>query len=158
MFNYRSITFAAGCFVLHVIKIIWATTWLNQQSECASSEDSDQPGHPPSLNQSLRCPHEESLGPFLTIERTAKTLIRLGGCPGWSASSLGAHSLCWFCHVVAQLCWLYIVHSTQCICCLLKFYETCCQFQMLIFESLNRILRFTHYHFNVTYEALSWCV
>ena len=29
---------------------------------CAPSEDSDQPGHPPSLI-SLRCPHEESLGP-----------------------------------------------------------------------------------------------
>ena len=28
---------------------------------CAPSEDSDQPGHPPSLI-SLRCPHEESLG------------------------------------------------------------------------------------------------
>ena len=35
--------------------------------------------------------------------RTAKTLIRLGGCPGWSESSLGTHSFCWFCHVVAQL-------------------------------------------------------
>ena len=30
---------------------------------------------------------------------TAKTLIRLGGCPGWSESSLGAHSFWWFCHV-----------------------------------------------------------
>ena len=28
--------------------------------------------------------------------RTAKILSRLGGCPGWSESSLGAHSLCWF--------------------------------------------------------------
>ena len=28
---------------------IWATTWQNQQSECAPSEDSDQPGHLPSL-------------------------------------------------------------------------------------------------------------
>ena len=35
--------------------------------------------------------------------RTAKTLIRLGGCPGWSESSLGAHSFCWFCHVVPHL-------------------------------------------------------
>ena len=35
--------------------------------------------------------------------QTAKTLIRLGGCPGWSESSLGAHSLCWFCHEAAQL-------------------------------------------------------
>ena len=33
---------------------------------------------------------------------TAKTLIRLGGCPGWSESSLGAQSLCWLCHVAAH--------------------------------------------------------
>ena len=30
-------------------KCKWATTWQNQQSDCAPSEDSDQPGHPPSL-------------------------------------------------------------------------------------------------------------
>ena len=29
-------------------------------------------------NLSLRCPHDETLGPQLPIERTAKTLIRLG--------------------------------------------------------------------------------
>ena len=34
--------------------------------------------------------------------RTAKTLIRLGGCPGWSESSLGAQSFCWFCHEAAH--------------------------------------------------------
>ena len=39
---------------------------------CAPSSDSDQPGHLPSLI-SLRCPHEESLGPKLPIEHTAKT-------------------------------------------------------------------------------------
>ena len=27
----------------------WATSWQNQQNDCAPSEDSDQPGHPPSL-------------------------------------------------------------------------------------------------------------
>ena len=42
-------------------------------------------------DQSIRCPHKEALGLVLPIKRTAKTLIRLGGCPGWSASSLGAH-------------------------------------------------------------------
>ena len=47
---------------------------------CAPSEDSDQPGHPPSLIR-------ETLGPWLFIECTAETLIRLGGCLGWSASS-----------------------------------------------------------------------
>ena len=30
-------------------------------------------------------------------------LIRLGRCPGWSESLLGAHSLCWFCYVAAQM-------------------------------------------------------
>ena len=34
--------------------------------------------------------------------RTAKTLIRLGGYPGRSESSLGAQPYCWFCHEVAQ--------------------------------------------------------
>ena len=32
---------------------------------------------------------------------TAKTLIRQG--PGWAEPSLGAQSLCWFCHVTAHL-------------------------------------------------------
>ena len=35
--------------------------------------------------------------------RTAKTLIRLGGCPGWSESLQGAHSFCSFCHVMAHM-------------------------------------------------------
>ena len=47
----------------------------------APSKDSDQPGRPPSL-MSLRCLHEESLGPELPIECTVKMLIRLGGYPG----------------------------------------------------------------------------
>ena len=51
---------------------------------CVASEDSGQPGHLPRLIS--RCwLNEESLGPELPIERTAKTLIRLGG---WS-------SFCW---------------------------------------------------------------
>ena len=41
-------------------------------------------------DQRLHCPHEETYGPFFLIEHIAKTLIRLGGCPGWSESSLGA--------------------------------------------------------------------
>ena len=38
-------------------------------------------------DQGQRCPPEAKLGPKLPIERTAKTLIRLGGCP---RGSLGA--------------------------------------------------------------------
>ena len=35
--------------------------------------------------------------------RTAKTLIRLCGCPGWSESSLDAQPFCWFCHEAVQI-------------------------------------------------------
>ena len=31
------------------VMLIWAAKWQNQQNECVPSEDSDQPGHPPSL-------------------------------------------------------------------------------------------------------------
>ena len=51
---------------------------------CAPSKDSDQLGH-------------------LPTECTTKTLIRLGRCPGWSESLLGAQSFYLFCHEVAQL-------------------------------------------------------
>ena len=33
----------------------WAAPWQNQQMACAPSEDSDQPGHPPSLIRVLLC-------------------------------------------------------------------------------------------------------
>ena len=56
------------------------TMWLCAQRRLRSAWASAQ------SDQNLRCPHEES------------------GCPGWSESSLGAHSLCWFCHEVAQIC------------------------------------------------------
>ena len=49
----------------------------------------DRPTHPPSLI-SLRCHMKKArvLGYPLSAQRR---LIRLGGCPGWSESSLGAH-------------------------------------------------------------------
>ena len=40
-------------------------------------------------DQSLRCPHEGSLGPIYPLS-AKRRLIRLGGCPGWSKSLLGA--------------------------------------------------------------------
>ena len=70
---------------------------------CVPSEDSDQPGHPPSLIR-LCCPYEERLGPYLHIKRSAKTLLRLDWLwPGWFESSLVHISFCWFCHEMAHL-------------------------------------------------------
>ena len=75
-----------------------ATTWQNQQNGCATSEDSDQPGHPPSLIRvfAVRMKKAWVLRYPLSAQRI---LIRLGG----SKSSLGAHSFCWFWHVLAQI-------------------------------------------------------
>ena len=87
-----------GVIVVHG----WAATWQNQQCGCAPSEDSDQPGHPPSLIRvfTVRMKKAWVLSYPLSAQRR---LIRLGGCPSWSESSLGAHSFCCFCHVVAHL-------------------------------------------------------
>ena len=65
--------------------------WINEpkhdKKTCVPSEDSDEPGHPTSLNQSIHCPHVEALGSWLFIELTMTTLNRLGGChseqTGW---------------------------------------------------------------------------
>ena len=77
----------------------WAVTWQKQQNECAPSEDSDQPGRPPSMIKVFAVRMKND---WLPIKRTAKILIRLSGCLGWSESSLGAHSFYWVCHVAAQ--------------------------------------------------------
>ena len=43
-------------------------------------------------------------------KKKSKTLIRLGGFPGWPESSLDAQPFCWFCHVAAQI---FRVHRTN---------------------------------------------
>ena len=101
MFNVKTFIFqppnikchssiSRGCSQTAVIK--WATSWQKQNGMCAqrrlrsawASAQSD---------QSLRCALNGQLRTPAFLMRTAKTLIRLGGCPGWSESSLGAHAL-----------------------------------------------------------------
>ena len=54
---------------------------------CAPCEDSDQPGHPPSLIRAFAVCMTKAwvLSYPLSAQRR---LIKLGGCPGWSESSL----------------------------------------------------------------------
>ena len=47
---------------------------------CAFSEDSDQPVHPPSLI-SLCCPHEEALGPWLSLRAHSEDSDQTGQMP-----------------------------------------------------------------------------
>ena len=81
-------------FFLNQFSIMfWAATWQNQQNECAPREDSDQPGHLPSLIRAFA----------VRMKKAWVLNYPLSGCPGWSEASLSAQSLCWFCHVVALL-------------------------------------------------------
>ena len=89
------------CFiVLFVSK--WAPSQLNQQNDLCAQRRLRSAWASAQSDQCLHWPHEETLGPQLPIERTAKTdqtwrmprLIRVG----W------AHrSFCWFCHEAAQM-------------------------------------------------------
>ena len=70
----------------------WAASWQNQQNDCAPIEDSDQSGHPPSL---IRVFAVRSMGSWgLELSSCGqRRLIKLGRCPVWSESSLGAHAI-----------------------------------------------------------------
>ena len=66
----------ACCFV-------WSSDNKTSKITCAPSEDSDQPGHLPGLMRVLAVSMKK---PWVlrmeSTERTAKNMIRLGGCPG----------------------------------------------------------------------------
>ena len=57
---------------------------------CVSSEDSDQPGHPPSLIRVFDVCMKKAW-----VQHTVKTLSQTG----WM---LGIQSFCWFCHEAAH--------------------------------------------------------
>ena len=81
-------------------KSIWPATWekvpfnicaqIRLKSACASAQ----------TDQSINCPREETLIPWLSKMRRMNILIRLRECAGWSESSLGAYaqrSVVWRC-------------------------------------------------------------
>ena len=88
---------------LQIVHLSLLMTKTNKMS-CAPSEYSDQPGHWPSLIRvfAVRMKKVWVLSYPLSAQRRP-SLIRLCGCPGWPESSLGAQSLCWFCHVAAHV-------------------------------------------------------
>ena len=63
------------------------TKWVCAQRRLRSAWASAQ------SDQSSLCAQWVALRTQSFFMRTAKTLIRLGGCPGWSESSLGAHAI-----------------------------------------------------------------
>ena len=98
---------------------------------CAPSEDSDQSDPPSLIRLCADCALSWQLRTQCFFKRTAKALIRLGGCPCWSESSLGSkvillvlswggsffvkvtlsmitnliHVLDMFCNILSVICW-----------------------------------------------------
>ena len=90
-------------------------TWASSKLSHLMTQPTKWPLHPANtqINLGIRpvwsescCPHEETLGPQLPIECTAKTLIRSDWADAWADLSLcWAHrSFCWFCQKKAQTC------------------------------------------------------
>ena len=98
----RTTTTTDGGPLVYYKLTLWAFGSGELKMALSPSKHSDQPGHLPGLI-SLRCPHEESLGPY------SYPLI-----PQWrlwsdwadaqaNLSSLGAQSFWWFWHETAQI-------------------------------------------------------
>ena len=83
--------------------VVWAASWQNQQSECAPSEVSDQPGLPPSLIRVfvVHIKKPWALSYPLSIQR--RLWSDWADAQADLESSLGAQSLCWFCHEAAHI-------------------------------------------------------
>ena len=100
---------AAHLYCFRFVIVVWARAWQNQQYDLCIQWLLRLAWASPSLI-SFHCLHEKALGPWLPLERTAKTLIRLGGCPGWSESSLGAHILLVL-SCFSSLVWFQVCHA-----------------------------------------------
>ena len=79
---------------------IWTVAWQNQQNDMCAQRRLRSAWHPPSLIRVFSV-HMKKAWVLTYPSSTQQRLIRLGRCPGWSESSLGAQSFCWFCHEVA---------------------------------------------------------
>ena len=82
------IIFKTPC--MHVGQFPSSLNYIGEQLRFSSLHTQYEPQHDktnkmtcvPSEEGDLRCPHGETWGIKLPVERTAKTLISPGGCPG----------------------------------------------------------------------------
>ena len=61
--------------------VIWAATWQNQQNGCAPSEDSDRPGHPPSLIRIFAVPTKKAWILSYPLSAQQRLWIQTGQMP-----------------------------------------------------------------------------
>ena len=78
--------------MLRKINNIWATAWQNQQKDLCTQQRLRSAWTSAQSDHSLCCALNGWLRTQGFFKRTAKTLIRLGTCQGWSESLLGAYN------------------------------------------------------------------
>ena len=71
----------------------WAAAWQNQTNDLCAQRRLRSAWASAQSDQNLRYALNMKLRTQGFFMRTAKSLIRLGGCSGWSESSLAAHSI-----------------------------------------------------------------
>ena len=143
----------------------WATALQTQQNDLCAQRRLISAWASAQSDQSQRCPPEANLGPKLPSERTARTLnrlggcpgwsetlIRLGGCPGWSESSLGTKVillvLSWGgskCFFLESTCAAHIHFIT--------FFTFCIEPNMKSFSHANNIVL----RRDIYIHSLNWC-
>ena len=131
---------------------------------CAPSEDSRSAWASAQSAQSQRCPPEANLGPKLPSERTAKTLIRLvgcpvwseilirlGGCPGWSETSLGTKVILFVLSGGSKCFFLESTYAAHIH--FITFFTFCIELNMKSFSHANNIVLGR----DIYIHSLNWC-
>ena len=85
------------------LRAVWAATWQNQQNECAPSEDSYQPDHPPSLIRVFAVRMKKAW--VLSYPLSAQRRLWSDWADAQADLSLrwAQMPFCWFCHEAAHL-------------------------------------------------------
>ena len=94
----KEVLWHVSCLLVNVAQHhIWATSWQNQQNGmCAQRRLRSAWASAQSDQSSLSA--WRKLGSLATLWAYSEDSDQPGRCPGWSESSLGAKSFCWFCH------------------------------------------------------------
>ena len=91
----------------------WAATWQNQQNDCAPSEDSAQPGHPPSLIRVFDVRMKEAW--VLSYPLSAQRRLWSDWADDQAGLSLRWAHTHFVGFVMSRLSWLYFLRYTSCI-------------------------------------------
>ena len=96
-------TFLESWFTFHSNRYIWAASWQNQQNDCVLSEDSYQPGHPPSLIRVFALRSVGSEGPKLSSCGQLRLWSDWADAKADPSLCWVHRSVCWFCREMAHI-------------------------------------------------------